>query len=105
MLLYRVFRENTFLIPAVRVQQERKQHVVSSGLYGVVRHPMYMAIVLMVMFAPLLLGSLAGLATELGVAVVLAIRIQGEEALLLDELEGYADYRKHVCYRLIPRAY
>ncbi len=104
-LLYRVFRENTFLIPVVRVQQEREQHVVSSGLYGVVRHPMYMAIVLMVVFAPLLLGSLAGLAAGFGLAVVLAIRIQGEEALLLDELEGYADYRKHVRYRLIPRVY
>ena len=61
-LLFRAFHDNTFLSPLVRIQQDRKQHVVSTGVYGFVRHPMYLGAVLLFSGAPLLLGSAVGLA-------------------------------------------
>ncbi len=102
-LLFRAFRDNTFLSPLVRVQTERRQRVVSSGVYGFVRHPMYLGAVLMFVGAPLLVGSAAGLGLGVAMTLLLASRIVMEERVLLGELEGYAEYRRTVRYRLIPR--
>ena len=99
---FRAFTDNTFLSPMVRIQAERKQHVVSTGVYGFVRHPMYLGAILQFIGAPLLLGSLYGVLAGVGLLAILAVRIVGEEKMLLDELEGYAEYRKKVRYRLIP---
>jgi protein-S-isoprenylcysteine O-methyltransferase Ste14 len=101
-LFFRSFTDNTFLSPLVRIQPERRQRVISTGVYGFVRHPMYLGAILMFLGAPLLLGSLAGLFVGGGLSLLLAGRIVGEERLLASELEGYAEYRKRVRYRLLP---
>jgi protein-S-isoprenylcysteine O-methyltransferase Ste14 len=101
-LLFRAFHDNTFLSPLVRIQEERKQHVVSTGVYGFVRHPMYLGAVLLFTGAPLLLGSEVGLAIAGLMTLLLAARILGEERLLTNKLDGYAEYRRKVRYRLLP---
>jgi len=101
-LMFRAFHDNTFLSPLLRIQQERKQLVVSTGVYGFVRHPMYLGAVLLFAGAPLLLGSLIGLAIAGVLMLLLAARILREEKLLTSELEGYAEYRGRVRYRLLP---
>jgi protein-S-isoprenylcysteine O-methyltransferase Ste14 len=101
-LFFRSFRDNTFLSPLVRVQTERRQRVVQSGVYGFVRHPMYLGAVLMFVGAPLLLGSAVGCALAGAMTLLLAFRILMEERVLLRELDGYANYKKIVRYRLIP---
>jgi protein-S-isoprenylcysteine O-methyltransferase Ste14 len=100
--MFRSFTDNTFLSPLVRIQSERRQHVVSSGVYGVLRHPMYLGIVLMYLGTPLLLGSLWGLGIGAAMSLVLAARNVGEEKMLTEELEGYAEYKRRVRFRLIP---
>jgi protein-S-isoprenylcysteine O-methyltransferase Ste14 len=100
--LFRAFRDNTFLSPLVRIQEERKQRVVSTGVYGFVRHPMYLGATLMFFGAPLLLGSAIGLALAAAMTLLLAARIVGEERLLITNLEGYDEYRRKVRYRLLP---
>jgi protein-S-isoprenylcysteine O-methyltransferase Ste14 len=99
---YRAYTENTFASPLVRIQEERKQQVVSAGVYGIVRHPMYLAGALMFLGTPLLLGTLYGILAGLLICLLLVFRITGEEKMLIKELEGYAEYRKKVRYRLIP---
>jgi len=94
--------ENTFASTMVRIQTERKQRVISSGVYGFVRHPMYLGAVFMMFGAPLLLGSIWGLITAAVAFGVLVGRIMGEEKMLMNELEGYSAYRNKVRYRLIP---
>lgn len=101
-LIERTTMENTYLSTAVRIQSERKQQVISTGVYGFVRHPLYLGCVLMMLGAPLLLGSLYGLLISLVGVAVLVIRILGEERMLAEELEGYEAYKKKVTYRLIP---
>lgn len=99
---FRSFADNTFVSPLVRIQAERKQHVISTGVYGMVRHPMYLGGILLFIGAPILLGSVYGIITGLMMAFLLAGRIMGEEKMLINELEGYAEYRRKVKYRLIP---
>ena len=101
-LLFRSYADNTFLSPLVRVQEERGQRVISTGVYGFVRHPMYLGAALMFVGAPLLLGSLYGVAVGLALTVLLMARIVGEEAMLARELDGYREYRQKVRYRLFP---
>jgi protein-S-isoprenylcysteine O-methyltransferase Ste14 len=101
-LMFRAFHDNTFASPLVRVQTERKQRVVSTGVYGFVRHPMYLGAILMFVGAPLLLGSAIGLAWAAVMTGLLAFRIVGEERVLTGELEGYAEYRRRVRFRLLP---
>jgi protein-S-isoprenylcysteine O-methyltransferase Ste14 len=101
-LLFRAFHDNTFLSPLVRIQAERKQHVVRTGVYGFVRHPMYLGAVLMFVGAPLLLGSAIGLLVAFAMALLLAYRIVGEERVLANELQGYAEYQRKVRHRLLP---
>jgi protein-S-isoprenylcysteine O-methyltransferase Ste14 len=101
-LLFRAFHDNTFLSPLVRIQEERKQQVVRTGVYGFVRHPMYLGAALMFFGAPLLLASCIGLALAAAMLLLLVTRIVGEERLLVRSLEGYAEYRRKVRYRLVP---
>jgi protein-S-isoprenylcysteine O-methyltransferase Ste14 len=101
-LIYRATVENTFLSTLVRIQSDRGQRVISTGLYGFVRHPLYLGTLLMLVAAPLLLGSVAGLVVSLIAVFVLVGRIIGEERMLLSELKGYDDYKRRVTSRLLP---
>src|SRR5215510_5929224 len=103
--LYLIFEstaENTFASTMVRIQTERKQKVISTGVYGLVRHPMYLGAALMMFGAPLLLGSIWGLIIAAIAFFVLVGRIIGEETMLMRELDGYSQYVNTVQYRLIP---
>jgi protein-S-isoprenylcysteine O-methyltransferase Ste14 len=100
--MFSAFRENTFAAPVVKLQTGRGQRVISSGLYGIMRHPMYLGGALLLLGAPLLLGSTYGLATGLLMVVILVIRSIGEEEMLRRELEGYDQYMQEVRWRLIP---
>jgi protein-S-isoprenylcysteine O-methyltransferase Ste14 len=95
-----VMRENAYLSRTVEVQEN--QTVISTGLYGIVRHPMYLATLLMFLPLPLILGSFWGLIPFALYPVVTVIRILNEEKVLTDGLEGYAEYKTKVKYRLIP---
>jgi protein-S-isoprenylcysteine O-methyltransferase Ste14 len=101
-LIFRATVENTFLSTMVRIQSERKQRVITTGVYGFVRHPLYLGCMMMILGAPILLGSTSGLVIGLIAIIILIGRIIGEEAMLVAELEGYAEYQKKVSYRLIP---
>jgi len=101
-LIYRATAENTFLSAKVRIQTDRKQQVISTGVYGFVRHPLYLGCLLMLLGAPLLVGSIFGLVLSLVAVVVLVVRILGEEKMLVTELEGYEEYKKKVTHRLVP---
>lgn len=95
-----VLRENTWLSRTVQVQEG--QQVVDTGLYGVVRHPMYAATVLLFLSIPLVLGSLVSLGIFLVYPFLIAKRIKHEEHMLEGQLKGYTDYKARVKYRLIP---
>lgn len=99
---YRSYAENTFVSALVRIQAERRQRVISSGVYGFVRHPMYLGGILMFIGTPMLLGSMFGIVIGLAMLFLIAGRIIGEEKMLVNELEGYEDYKKTVRYRLLP---
>ena len=101
-LIYQATVENTYLSTLVRIQTDRKQHVISTGVYGFVRHPLYLGCLLMMLGAPLLLGSLYGLLISLIGLILVGGRIIGEEKTLVSELDGYTDYKQKVKYRLIP---
>lgn len=100
MLYAEVMRENAYLSRTIQV--EEGQEVVDSGLYGIVRHPMYMATVLLFLMIPLVLGSWFALIPFAFYPVIIIVRLKDEEALLTRELSGYAEYKKKVKYRLIP---
>ena len=103
--LYLIIRptiENTFLSTMVRIQEERKQTVISTGVYGFVRHPLYLGCLLMLFGASLLVGSVCGLVIAVIAVFILVGRIIGEEKMMVNELEGYEEYKKKVKYRLIP---
>lgn len=95
-----VMRENAYLSRTVEVQEN--QTVISTGLYGIVRHPMYLATLLMFLPLPLILGSLWGLIPFALYPVVIVIRILNEEKVLTERLAGYAEYKTRVKYRLLP---
>ncbi len=99
---YRAFSDNTYASPLVRIQKERKQQVVSTGVYGIVRHPMYLGALFLFLGTPMLLSSIYGLIVGLMNVGVIMMRIVGEEKMLMNELEGYVDYTRKVRYRLIP---
>lgn len=100
-LLYaEVLRENTYLSRTVKVVEG--QQVVDTGLYGIVRHPMYSATVLLFLSMPLVLGSLCALPVFLLYPLLIARRIKDEESLLEKELPGYTAYKQKVRFRLIP---
>lgn len=100
-LLYaEVLRENVYLSRTIEVQEN--QRVIDTGLYGVVRHPMYAATLLLFLSMPLVLGSLISVGVFLVYPLLIAKRIYHEEQILEKELDGYAAYRKKVKYKLIP---
>ena len=100
--LFRAFADNTFLSPLVRVQRERNQQLVTTGVYAFVRHPMYLGALLMFLGAPLLMGSYVGVGVGLLMIVLMAVRAVGEEKMLLQEFADYAAYKRKVRYRFIP---
>lgn len=100
-LLYaEVLRENTYLSRTIEVQENQK--VIDTGLYGVVRHPMYSVTLLLFLSMPLVLGSVFSFIIFLVYPFIIANRIKHEEAFLEKELEGYKEYKNKVKYRLIP---
>ena len=100
-LLYaEVLRENTYLSRTIEVQEDQK--VVDTGLYGVVRHPMYAVTVLLFLSMPLVLGSPISFAVMLCYLPLIVKRIRNEEDVLARGLAGYTDYMKKVRYRLVP---
>ena len=100
-LLYaEVLRENAYLSRTIQVQEN--QTVVDTGLYGVVRHPMYSATLLLFFSMPIVLGSAYAVIVFLAYPFIIASRIKHEEAFLEKELNGYAEYKQKVKYRLIP---
>ncbi len=100
-LLYaEVMRENVWLSRTIEVQENQK--VIDTGLYGIVRHPMYAATLLLFLSMPLVLDSLFSFAVMLLYLPIIAKRIRNEEAVLEQGLEGYADYKKRVRYKVIP---
>jgi protein-S-isoprenylcysteine O-methyltransferase Ste14 len=101
-LVVLVMRENTFATTYVRTQPERGQHVIATGPYRIVRHPMYAAATLAYAAMPLALGSKWGFAGVPVLVGVLAIRTWFEERLLKRELQGYCDYTAKVRYRFVP---
>jgi protein-S-isoprenylcysteine O-methyltransferase Ste14 len=101
-LFFRSYTDNTFLSPLVRIQKDRGQQVVSTGVYGFVRHPMYLGAILMFFGTPLLLGSFYGVLAGLALSVLLMARIRGEEKMLGRDLKGYREYMQKIRYRLVP---
>jgi len=98
-----VLRANSFAGTQIRLQPDRGQTVITTGPYAVVRHPMYAYVLLLMIGAPLLLGSLWGVLFGCVVFVpLLALRMHGEEAMLMTGLPGYREYVRSVRYRLVP---
>ena len=95
-----VLRENTYLSRTIEVQEN--QTVIDTGLYGIVRHPMYSATLLLFLSMPLVLGSVYSFFIFLAYPFIIAKRIKGEEEFLEKELVGYREYKEKVKYRLIP---
>lgn len=100
-LLYaEVLRENTYLSRTIEVQEN--QTVIDTGLYGIVRHPMYSATVILFLSMPIILGSVYAFLIFMAYPFIIAKRIRGEEAFLEKELNGYREYKQKVRYRLLP---
>lgn len=95
-----VMRENAYLSRTIEVQEGQK--IVDTGLYGVIRHPMYAVTVWLFLAISVVLGSWWSLLCFLPYVAVIVVRIKNEEQVLLRELDGYADYQKRVRYRLLP---
>ena len=95
-----VLRENTYLSRTIEVQENQK--VIDTGLYGIVRHPMYMATIFLFLAMPLVLGSVISFVIMLGYIPIIVKRIRNEEQVLTKDLKGYEAYKKKVKYRLIP---
>ena len=99
-LYLEVMRENAYLSRTVEIQEGQK--VIDTGLYGVVRHPMYMAVTILFLSMPLVLGSVIAILPFLGIPAVLVKRIKNEDQVLEAGLPGYREYEKKVAFRMIP---
>ena len=95
-----VLRENTYLSRTIEVQENQK--VVDTGMYGIVRHPMYAVTILLFLTMPLILGSIISFIIFLIYPFIIAKRIKNEEEVLEKDLKGYTEYKKKVKYKLIP---
>ena len=95
-----VMRENSYLSRTIEVQEN--QRVVDTGLYGIVRHPMYAATILLFLMIPLILGSWWSLLCFIVYPILIAVRIKNEEDVLSEQLEGYNEYKQKVKYKLVP---
>ena len=98
-----VLRENTYLSRTIKV--EKNQKVIDTGLYSIVRHPMYMATLILFLSMPLVLGSIISFLVFLIYPFIIIKRLKNEEEFLEKELDGYSEYKKKVKYRLIPFIY
>jgi protein-S-isoprenylcysteine O-methyltransferase Ste14 len=101
-VIHLTFRENSFAVPVVKHQKERKHFVIDTGVYRLVRHPMYLGACIILIGLPLWLESYAAAVATVIPISMLAIRSLFEERFLRRELEGYEDYTRRVRYRLIP---
>lgn len=101
-IVWLTFRENSFAAPVIKIQGERGQHVIDTGPYSVVRHPMYAGGALYMLGMPLLLGSWLGLIVLPLILAALTVRIFIEEDTLRTGLRGYDDYTRRVRHRIIP---
>jgi protein-S-isoprenylcysteine O-methyltransferase Ste14 len=99
-MVFFVFKQNSYASRIVEV--EKSQKVISTGLYGIIRHPMYTGIIVMYTLLPIALGSYWGLLPMATIPLALVLRILNEEKVLRNELPGYEDYCKKTKYRLIP---
>ena len=99
-LYIKVMIQNEYLLRTIEVEKEQK--LIDTGLYSIVRHPMYFSVLLIFLSIPLILGSLYGFYIFLVFPIVLIIRIKNEEKILLKELPGYSKYKFKVKYKLIP---
>ena len=95
-----VLRENTYLSRTIEVQENQK--VIDTGLYGIVRHPMYAVTILLFLSMPLILGSIFSFIIFLAYPIIIAKRIKNEEIVLGKDLQGYSEYKQKVRYKLIP---
>ena len=95
-----VLKENAYLLRTIEV--EKNQKVIDTGLYGIIRHPMYSATILLFLSMPLVLGSIFSFAIFLIYPVIIAKRIKNEEKVLEKDLKGYTEYKKKVKYKIIP---
>lgn len=95
-----VLRENAYLSRTVKIEEDQK--VIDTGLYGIVRHPMYSVTIWMFLAIPLVLGSWWSFLCFLPYIAVIVIRIQNEEKVLIDGLKGYSEYKNRVKYRILP---
>ena len=95
-----VLRENRYLARTVEVEKDQK--VIDTGLYGIVRHPMYTSTILLFLAIPLILGSLYSFIICLIYPIIISFRIKNEEAVLEKELDGYKQYKQKVKYRMLP---
>ncbi|MFZ5858502.1 MAG: methyltransferase family protein [Chloroflexota bacterium] len=98
--IFLVYKINTYASRVIEVQDE--QQVITSGPYALVRHPMYLGMLLMIILSPLALGSWWAVLPTLALPFILAARAKDEEALLADELKGYREYMQKTRYRLFP---
>ncbi len=101
-IAFLALRENDFAATVVKLQEEREQKVIDTGVYGVVRHPLYAGGILFIVGIPLWLESYAGVLLTIVPIGILALRILLEEQFLIRKLKGYDDYIKRVRYRLVP---
>lgn len=101
-LFLKSYKDNTYLSPVVRIQKERDQKVISTGVYAWVRHPLYLGAILFFLGGPMLMGSLYGLLIGILLSLSMVARTLGEEKMLVEELDGYVEYKNKVKYRLIP---
>ena len=100
LLFAEVLRENTYLSRTVEVQDDQK--VIDTGLYGIVRHPMYMSTLILFLAMPLILASPFSFVIMLFYIPIIGVRMKNEEKVLEEGLEGYTEYKKKVRYRVIP---
>lgn len=101
-LLAWVMRENTFLSQVVKIDEARGHHVITTGPYAIVRHPMYTVVIVLLFALPVALGSRYALILSVLLTVLLIVRTYLEDRTLHDELEGYVEYARQTRYRLIP---
>ena len=101
-LFYDALRQNTFAAPIVKLMEERNQKVISTGTYGIIRHPMYCGGILLFFSTSVLFGSVYGIIISFLFAIIIVIRTFGEENLLKKNLKGYNEYISKVKWRLIP---